>query len=188
VKAGGVQRSVSSHDEGQRMNEQLDGLLNQYEQGHLTRRDLLLGMTALMAASSAAPAQTAVGTVKQLNHVTIFVPDVQKSVRFYQDLLGLKVLTTQGAGINLAAGGGGFLGIYPARNASSGSINHFCFGIENFDAKQMQQRLAERGVKANIRMRGDTPELYFNDNDGISVQLQHEKYKGGVGVLGDRDP
>lgn len=172
------------------MNEQLDGLLTQYEQGRLTRRELLLGMTALVAASSAVSAQTQapVGTVKQLNHVTIFVPDVQKSVRFYQDLLGLQVLTTQNAGINLATGGGSFLGIYPARNATTGSINHLCLGMENFDAKQMSQRLGERGVKANIRMRGDTPELYFNDNDGISVQLQDQKYKGGVGVLGDRDP
>lgn len=170
------------------MHEKLDGLLTQYEQGRITRRDLLLGMSTLAAASGAmAAAQAPVGTVTSLNHVTIFVPDVQKSVTFYQDLLGLPLLTKQGAGINLSAGGG-FLGIYPARNAQSGSINHLCFGMENFDAQEVSKRLAERGVKANVRMRGDTPELYFNDIDGISVQLQDQKYRGGVGVLGDRDP
>jgi catechol 2,3-dioxygenase-like lactoylglutathione lyase family enzyme len=171
------------------MHEQLDGLLNQYEQGKISRREVLLGMSALAAAAvpGGASAQTAIGKVTSLNHVTIFVPDVQKSVRFYQDLLGLQVLTKQNAGINLATGSG-FLGIYPTRNATSGSINHLCLGMENFDANEVSKRLAERGVKANIRMRGDTPELYFNDIDGISVQLQDQKYKGGVGVLGDRDP
>jgi catechol 2,3-dioxygenase-like lactoylglutathione lyase family enzyme len=149
---------------------------------------LLLGMTVLAAAPAAmSAAQSPIGTVTSLNHVTVFVPDVQKSVRFYQDLLGLKVLTKQDAGINLGAGSG-FLGIYPARGASTGSINHVCFGMENFDAQEVSKRLAERGVKANIRMRGETPELYFDDADGIRVQLQDQKYKGGVGVLGDRDP
>ena len=170
------------------MHEQLDGLLNQYEKGTISRREMLLGLTALAAAMpNAASAQTAIGKVTSLNHVTVFVPDVQKSVRFYQDLLGMSVLTKQNAGINLATGNG-FLGIYPARNATVGSINHFCLGMENFDAQEVSKRLGERGVKANIRMRGDTPELYFNDPDGISVQLQDQKYKGGVGVLGDRDP
>jgi hypothetical protein len=33
-----------------------------------------------------------------------------------------------------------------------------------------------------------TEELYFTDPDGIRVQLQDVKYKGGSGVLGDKDP
>jgi hypothetical protein len=37
-------------------------------------------------------------------------------------------------------------------------------------------------------MRGETKELYFTDPDGIRVQLQDVKYKGGVGILGDKDP
>jgi glyoxylase I family protein len=169
------------------MIEKFDALLNQYDRGHLTRRDLLLGMSALMAAPGAMSAQAPVGTARQLNHVTIFVPDVQKSVRFYQELLGMQVLTVQGAGINLAAGNG-FLGIYPAPQAQSGSIHHFCLGMEDFDADAVLKHLTERGLQANIRMRGDTQELYFNDPDGVRVQLQDVTYKGGVGKLGDRDP
>jgi catechol 2,3-dioxygenase-like lactoylglutathione lyase family enzyme len=169
------------------MNEQLDVLLNQYEQGRLSRRELLFGMSALVAASSATAAQAPIGAVKQLNHVTIFVPDVQKSVRFYQDLLGMQVLTNQGAGVNLSAGSG-FVGIYPSQRAASGSINHFCLGVEGFDADAALKHLKDRGLQANIRMRGDTPELYFDDPDGVRVQLQDVKYKGGVGKLGDRDP
>lgn len=169
------------------MNENVDLLLSQYENGHLTRRQLLVALTALAATSAAPAAQAPIGTVRQLNHVSIFVPDVQKSVRFYQELLGMPVLTEQSPGINLNAGAG-FLGIYPAGQAASGSIHHFCLGIENFDADATLKQLTDRGVKGNIRMRGDTKELYFTDPDNVRVQLQDVKYKGGVGVLGDRDP
>ncbi len=56
----------------------------------------------------------------------------------------------------------------------------------NFDADAVVKTLAERGVKASIRLRGDTKELYFTDPDGIRVQFQDVKYKGGTGPLGDQ--
>jgi catechol 2,3-dioxygenase-like lactoylglutathione lyase family enzyme len=170
------------------MNDKLDGLLNQYERGQLTRRQLLFAMSALVAAPAvvvAAPAP--IGTVRSLNHVTIFVPNVQKSVQFYQDLLGMPVLTQQPPGTNLRAGTG-FLGIYPAQPGQGGSINHVCLGVENFDADATLAQLKERNLRANIRLRGDTKELYFDDPDNVRIQLQDVKYKGGVGVLGDKDP
>jgi len=47
------------------------------------------------------------------------------------------------------------------------------------------KRLTDRGLTANIRMRGETKELYFNDPDNVRVQLQDVKYKCGVGVSED---
>jgi catechol 2,3-dioxygenase-like lactoylglutathione lyase family enzyme len=176
-----------TNNDGGVMNDNFDRLLRAYEHGNLTRRQLLVALAAVAAAPSTQAAEAPIGAVKQLNHVSIFVPDVQKSVRFYQDLLGMPVLTQQSPGVNLNAGAG-FVGIYPSPRAGSGSINHFCLGIENFDADATLKRLTDRGVKANIRLRGDTKELYFDDPDNIRVQLQDVKYKGGTGVLGDRDP
>ena len=170
----------------------LDNLLQQYESGSLSRRELLGALALLVAAPSAgveaAQAAKPVGAVRSMNHVSIFVPSVQKSVEFYQNLFGLPLLTKQDAGINLSTGAG-FLGIYPApASATTGSINHLCFGMETFDADAVLKQLVDRGIKASIRMRGDTKELYFTDPDGIRVQLQDLKYKGGTGPLGDRDP
>jgi len=172
------------------MNLGLDQLVSRYEQGHISRRELLSALSALLFAAPAANAASppVVGAVKQLNHVTIFVPNVQKSADFYQSLFDLPVLTRQDPGVNLNAGAG-FLGIYPTQQgATTGSINHLCLGLENFDADAVLKTLLDRGVKARIRLRGDTKELYFTDPDGVSVQLQDVKYKGGVGPLGDRDP
>jgi catechol 2,3-dioxygenase-like lactoylglutathione lyase family enzyme len=169
----------------------IETLLTQYENGTLSRRELL-GALALLAVapavSDAAQAAKPVGAVKSMNHVTVFVPNVQKSVEFYQGLFGMPVLTKQDAGINLSTGSG-FYGIYPApATATGGSINHVCFGMENFDADAVLKQLTDRGVKGNIRLRGDTKELYFTDPDGIRVQLQDVKYIGGTGVLGDKPP
>lgn len=167
----------------------LDALLKQYEDGSLSRRELLAALAMLVAAPAATAAQTAtpIAAVKSMNHVTVFVPNVQKSVDFYQGVFGMPILTKQDAGINLSTGTG-FYGIYPAPNATTGSINHVCFGIENFDADAVLKQLTARGVKGSIRMRGETKELYFTDPDGIRVQLQDVKYIGGTGVLGDKPP
>jgi len=52
----------------------------------------------------------------------------------------------------------------------------------------IRRKLAAEGVDATIRARGETKELYFNDPDGIRMQLQDVRYRGGVGPLGDRKP
>ena len=169
----------------------LDSLLQQYESGSLSRRELLGALATMIAAPAAidaAQASTPIGAVKSMNHVSVFVPNVQKSVAFYQELFGLPLLTRQDPGVNLSTGSS-FLGIYPAQaGATTGSINHICLGMENFDADAVLKQLTDRGIKGNIRLRGDTKELYFTDPDGIRVQLQDVKYKGGTGPLGDRDP
>jgi catechol-2,3-dioxygenase len=167
----------------------LDRLVREYEDGKLSRRDLIAALAAIVAASTAlreAEAAAAVGPVAQMNHVSIFVPDVQKSKQFYQDVFGLPLLTNQEPGVNLSTGSG-FLGIYPApASAAKGSINHLCLGIERFDADAVLKTLTERGVTARIRQRGDTKELYLTDPDGISVQLQDTTYVGGTGPLGNK--
>jgi catechol 2,3-dioxygenase-like lactoylglutathione lyase family enzyme len=169
------------------MSQGLDQLLTQYENGCLSRRELLGTLALLVAAAPHATVAAApVGKVASFNHVSVFVPDVQKSVAFYQDLFGLPVLTRQDPGVNLNCGAG-FLGIYPLpANATASRIDHLCLGIENFDADAVLKQLTDRGIKASLRLRGETKELYFTDSDGIRVQLQDVKYKGGTGVLGDK--
>ena len=58
--------------------------------------------------------------------------------------------------------------------------------MEHFDADAVVNKLAERGVQASIRLRGDTKEQYFTDPDGIRAQLRDVKSKGGTGPLGDQ--
>lgn len=169
------------------MREQIDELLTCYETGHINRRQLLGALaTLLMLARRSSAAEPAIGSVKQLNHVTIFVENVQKSVDFYQRLFGMPVLTPQPPGINLKAGTS-FLGIYPAQGRPTG-IDHFCLTLDGFDADHILEKLSSHGLTGSIRRRGDTKELMFTDPDNIRVQLQDVSYTGGVGPLGNRYP
>ncbi len=168
---------------------QVEQLVREFERGRISRRELIAALGLMMGAAAAPPERAAavspIGAVKQMNHVSIFVPDVEKSKQFYQDLFGLPLLTNQPPGVNLSTGSG-FLGIYPAPNGQKASINHLCLGMENFDADAVLKALTERGVQARMRQRGDTKELYLTDPDGISVQLQDTSYIGGTGAKGDK--
>jgi catechol 2,3-dioxygenase-like lactoylglutathione lyase family enzyme len=172
----------------------------------ISRRSLLLSVPALAAASHAS-GQTANSPipVRGINHVTLLVSDVKRSVDFYQGLFGMPVISRQGAATNLRIGNGPqFLGVAPS-GANPPKIDHFCLGVENFDVDRLVGILGRYGVtpsdtagpmRARVRKRGadaggaseGTPELYFGDPDGITVQLQDPRYCGGAGRLGDMCP
>jgi catechol 2,3-dioxygenase-like lactoylglutathione lyase family enzyme len=166
---------------------ELSVLLDRYETGSLSRREFLGTVAALTVSPSIGPAEPAIGVAKQLNHATLFVRNVQASRVFYQNLFGMPILTPQPPGLNLATGSG-FVGLYPAPAGEQPRIDHLCFGLERFDAKSTHEKLATLGIESVIRVRGDTNELYFVDPDGIRIQLQDVRYRGGSGPIGDRDP
>ena len=63
-----------------------------------------------------------------------------------------------------------------------------CFGLDEFDADVVKRTLDAEGLEGTIRLRGDTKELYFTDHNGIRIQVQDVRYRGGVGPLGARNP
>lgn len=162
-------------------------LIDNYDRGRLSRRELLAALAMLALPITQVSAPPKIGVAKQLNHATLYVRDVEQSRAFYQRLFGMPVLTKQPDGFNLAVGGG-FIGLYPIDPGASPEINHVCFGLDRFDADAIQRKLEAEGVEATIRARGETKELYFVDPNGIRMQLQHVRYRGGVGPLGDRNP
>ena len=160
---------------------ELENLLSRYEQGGMNRRQLVAALTAMAtpaaaqtAAAAASPAQAPLRTAT-LNHVTLAVSDVERSRRFYGELLSMPVVSRQANGVNLGAGPSSFVGLY---DIPSPRIHHFCLGVDNFDADSTLDWLEQKGVRGRIRMRGDVQELYFQDPDGIQVQLQRADYRG----------
>ena len=184
------------------MSEVVDRLVRRYEGGQMTRRELVVALSALMmarpAAGRAAPAAQPAAApipVTTLNHVTLTVSDVQRSADFYQRVLGLPLVTTQGTErdwdaptVPVLGIGGGPQFVALARGDRP-HINHYCFGMEGFDAADVRQRLAAHGVEARVRMRADSDppaeELTFADPDGLRVQIQDVSYCGGSGTLGE---
>ena len=153
------------------MEQQLDSLISEYENGIISRRQLLVALTAMTLTRAAA--QSSGFAAKSLNHVTLAVSDIDQSRRFYEAVLGTSVISTQSNGVNLGLGES-FLGIYKIDDAPR--IHHFCVGLDHYGVDEAAEKLREMGISPYVRE--DKPEVYFQDPDGITVQLEHRDYRG----------
>ena len=157
------------------MNDDVDVLVRKYDDGMISRRQLLIGIAALTGANggSAAAADSTAFEGKSLNHVTLSVSDVERSTGFYRSILGVSIISEQKNGVNLGLGDS-FLGIYAIKE--SPRVNHFCIGLDEFRVQVAAERLKQFGITPTVRK--DKPEVYFKDPDGITVQLEHKDYRG----------
>jgi catechol 2,3-dioxygenase-like lactoylglutathione lyase family enzyme len=159
-------------------------LLQDFEKGKMTRRQLIqslsLAATAASALSaaptalSAAPTASADGKVAQaayLNHVGYQVADYAKSRDWYAELFGMKVVVDDGQKAMLAVGES-LLVFHTRKTPTTPVVNHLCFTIANWDDdKSVRER-----VQAEIKRRGQDPRpsersLHVNDPDGFTLQL-----------------
>jgi catechol 2,3-dioxygenase-like lactoylglutathione lyase family enzyme len=166
------------------MNTAVDTLLSQYEAGRMSRRELVALIGALAAAPLPAVAQPAPLKAATLNHASLIVSDLDRSVAFYRSVFDLPVKSTQQGGVNLAVGDG-FLGVYQGGADATPHINHICFGLRDFEPKRTVAALEARGLKAESRERDGVTQVYTADPDNLRVQLQDVSFCGGLGALGN---
>jgi len=191
----------------------LERFIRDYNFGKIGRRNFLFSLPALAAAlRGMAQSRMPAISLRALNHVTLRVSDVQRSLEFYQGLFGMPIQARQTAmSASLQIGEGPqHIGLGVAGANERLGIHHFCVTTSGFDVDRMLQILFEHGVtklspldadfparrgqlKARVRLRREdtggtsegTPEFYFTDPDGIVVQVQHTNYCAGSGYLGD---
>jgi catechol 2,3-dioxygenase-like lactoylglutathione lyase family enzyme len=168
----------------------------------ISRRELLLTLPALALVPRGYAQSKPQIPVKALNHFTLQVSDLKRSLDFYQGLFGMPIQARQGQTVVLRIGGGPQFLALGSAGSNAPNINHLCMTVENFNVDRIIGILAQHGVakddaggpmKVRVRMRGPeaggakegTPELYIGDPDGLVVQLQDTTYCGGAGVLGN---
>ena len=149
-------------------------LVDEYDRGRLSRRDLVARLTALGAAAAlcgrAAAAEPGDGAGplfagRNVDHIALGVSDVARSVAFYERFLGLKKLRGDGRSAFLGRPDGGFfLALFRAEKPG---LDHFCFGIEDYDPAAAAATLKAAGEE----VRQTSGRTYFKDPDGIEVQL-----------------
>ena len=112
----------------------IDTLVSAFESGRLSRRQLVQGLAAMVAASApaAAEAQTPAIPALSLNHVSLAVTDPEASKQFFQKTFGMPVASTQGTGINLSLGTS-FRVLYKIPNP--GRVDYLCLGVANYEVK-----------------------------------------------------
>ena len=147
-------------------------LLQQFEQGKLTRRQLIQSIAlAATAASAAAAAPAADGKIlpaTNINHVSYQVKDYAKSRDFYAGLFGMKVSEDDGKQCRLTFGNN----ILIVRNRTPApKVDHMALTIANWDKEKesYEAEIKRRGLKIT---QGDIKtSLHVADPDGFDVQF-----------------
>ena len=179
----------------------INGLLQDFEAGKLTRRQLIqalaLGVTAGPAALAAAqkstdqpsippPRSPAAWKTVWLDHVSYAVSDYRRSTAFYRDLMGWEIIHDDGqkqcsmkvgdlGGIiirNLAGYAGAAEG--PIQPTITGPIDHISWGIDPWDTAKVKAEHEKRGLNPRPDMNGNFQSLHVHDPDGWDLQISNQ--------------
>ena len=153
-------------------------LLQDFEQGRLSRRQLIQTLT--MAASAAAtvkPASAADDKGFQavaVNHISYQVADYTKTRDFYAGLLGMKVSHDDGRQCYLSFGDTFLLPRNARQGVTAPRVDHIAYTIENWDKTAVEAELKRRGLTP----RPDTEDsFHVKDPDGFDLQISGKDMK-----------
>jgi catechol 2,3-dioxygenase-like lactoylglutathione lyase family enzyme len=148
----------------------ISNLLNRFERGALTRRGLIEGLAMLTAASGTAlEAQAPAAGLKaaKIDHMSIQVSDVPRSVAFYQKIFGLTIVSEDKPNEIVRLGVGKAL-VSLHHKSPTGLVDHFAIGVENFNKDSVTRELQARGITPEDNLDAG---FHIIDPEGISVQI-----------------
>ena len=159
------------------MDKIIDGLLQQFESGKLSRRELAQYLATGVAASMvSAPASAAVPASKPLfkalylNHISYSVTDYAPSRDFYTGILGMTTgaHSDNGKQCKMTFGQSFMLVRNSRQPVEKPVIDHLAFIIDNWDTKKVEAALKDHGLDP----RPDTENsFHVKDPAGYDVQI-----------------
>jgi catechol 2,3-dioxygenase-like lactoylglutathione lyase family enzyme len=151
------------------MDSVIDDLVTRFDAGTLSRRQLVQGLTALAAVGAVAPAaaQTAPFTSTRIDHISVQVTDMARSVAFYERIFGLKVLNEDKANEIVRMGVTRII-VSLHRKPPVGIVDHFAIAIDGFDRAAVTAELARHGLTAEENLDYG---FFVRDPEGIPVQI-----------------
>ncbi len=147
------------------MEQIISRMLDSYEGGAVSRRQLIQGLAAVTLAAQAGSASASTFQGLEINHVALRVSSVTRSRDFYQEHFGLPVVRQSSSSCFLGMGKN-FLALFHNQNAG---MDHFCIAIRNYQADSVVEELKRQGL--NPRRPAGSNRVYFPDPDGLEVQV-----------------
>ena len=150
-------------------------LLQDYEHGRMTRRQLIQALTlGATAAASVGAVEAAPANATYINHVSMQVADYRKTRDFYAGLFGMKVTNDDGKSeCSLTCGST----IIIARNASGRpgakvGVDHLAYTLANWDTDKTVRPAVEAELKRRgLNIRATEGGFHVPDPDGFDVQM-----------------
>jgi catechol 2,3-dioxygenase-like lactoylglutathione lyase family enzyme len=148
----------------------ISNLLKRFESGALTRRQLIQGLAMLTAASGTASAgafQAAGFKATTIDHISIQVTDLPRSIAFYQNVFGMSVVSEDKPNEIVR------LGLTKTRvslhhKSPTGLVDHFAIGVEPFNKDAMTRHLKQHGLNPEENIDAG---FHVKDPEGIRVQI-----------------
>ena len=144
----------------------ISDLVNEYERGRLTRRELIQTLAMLAAAgatASAAPLRSG-----SINHVSVLVTDMARSMEFYNRVFGLSLQNEDKANKIARLGIGGKVLVSLRVEPPPGLIDHFAIGVEGFNRDAVTKELQSMGLTPRENLEFG---FHVKDPDGANVQI-----------------
>ena len=150
----------------------ISDLVTRFEKGSLSRRELVRGLAMLAASGTAAAAQEDLDFKSaNIDHVSIQVADLQRSIDFYQKMFGFSVVS-QNQPLGIVRLGTDRTLVSLNRQSPAGIVDHFAIGIPHFSKESAARYVIQHGASPL-----DDPYagLHVKDPDGINVQIFNQR-------------
>ena len=149
----------------------ISDLLNRFEQGRVSRRELVRTLALLasggVGAATAAARQQTPFSASGIDHISIQVTDLPRSIAFYQEIFGLSILNEDRENEIVRLGTDSIL-VSLHRKPPTGIVDHFAIAIDGFDREAVTRALEQRGLTPDQNLDYG---FYVRDPEGIPVQV-----------------
>ena len=148
----------------------ISNLVKQFENGTLSRRQLIQGLVAIAAtggAASAAPAQSMPFKSTRIDHISVQVDDLPRSREFYEKVFGLTVLGEDKENEIVRMGTTKVI-VSLHHKSPTRIVDHFAIAIDGFNQEAVTQALKQQGLTAEQNLDYG---FYTRDPAGIPVQI-----------------
>jgi catechol 2,3-dioxygenase-like lactoylglutathione lyase family enzyme len=161
----------------------ISGLLKDFEDGKMTRRQLIQSLAIAGAAAWAPARASAQGkgfTTMHLDHISYQVADYKRTRDFYADLMGMKVTDDNGTSQCQLHFGEAMLlprNRRPRRGETAVPqgplVDHIAYSIDNWDTDKVKAELERRGLTPRLDTGGGPNYVSFHvpDPDGFDLQI-----------------
>jgi catechol 2,3-dioxygenase-like lactoylglutathione lyase family enzyme len=144
-------------------------LVERFDSGTLSRRQLIQGLTVLAAAggASSASAQTTPFASTRIDHISRQVANLEQAVSFYRTIFGLEILNEDKEN-KIARMGRTRIIVSLHEKPPTGIVDHFAIAIDDFDREGVTKALAGHGLTAEQNLDYG---FYVRDPEGFPVQI-----------------
>jgi catechol 2,3-dioxygenase-like lactoylglutathione lyase family enzyme len=144
----------------------ISDLVTRFERGGLTRRELIQALAMIAAAGTAASAASLKSG--SINHVSVLVTDMPRSIDFYNKIFGLSVVNEDKPNKISRLGVGNKVLVSLRVEPPPGLVDHFAIGVENFNKEAVTAFLKENGLTPRENLEFG---FHVKDPDGANVQI-----------------